>query len=153
MASKTDVGGKCMDLSPKVMSLGVGINSKRGAQELFRELCAKTTELGAGISAVNYLPTRSMRAQQAVELVKCCQQVIYLLNLALREGSLEQSGLSGALTLAVDIGNEINNFVMAYVPGVAAAQPEEKPEEQPEDEQPRPDPDPDGFDAPYDGSL
>ena len=110
--------------------------------------------------ALNYLPNRSMRAQQAVECVKCGQKVIYLLNLALREGMFDGKAVSEALQMAIVLENEANALVKAYVPGPAPlpAKPEPEPAPEPEPEavaepEPEPDPDPDGFDAPFEGDL
>ncbi len=160
MAATLSVAERCMALSRKVLTLGIGINSRRSAQEIFRQLSECANEFGSDMIALNYLPNRSMRAQQAVECVKCGQKVIYLLNLALREGMFDGKAVSEALQMSIVLENEANALVKAYVPGPAPepAKPEPEPAPAPEPEavaepEPEPDPDPDGFDAPFEGDL
>ncbi len=171
MSAKTSTAERCMALSQKVLALDVGINSNKGAQNIFNQLCEYTAEFGADMIALNYLPTRTLRAQQAVDCVKCGQRVIYLLNLALREGMFEFKPARAALQMAIALENEANKLVRAYVavPAPApAAEPEEEPEETVAEEPlpervavpepvrrpaPAPKPDPDGFDAPFEGDL
>ena len=129
MAATLSVAERCMALSRKVLTLGIGINSRRSAQEVFRQLSECANEFGSDMIALNYLPNRSMRAQQAVECVKCGQKVIYLLNLALREGMFDGKAVSEALQMAIVLENEANALVKAYVPGPAPlpAKPEPEP--------------------------
>ena len=114
MAATLSVAERCMALSRKVLTLGIGINSRRSAQEIFRQLSECANEFGSDMIALNYLPNRSMRAQQAVECVKCGQKVIYLLNLALREGMFDGKAVSEALQMAIVLENEAENLETGF---------------------------------------
>lgn len=144
---------KCFRLSSKILALGVGINSRKGAQSIFSQLVETTTELGAGVNAVDYLPVRTLRSEQSIELVKCAQKVIYMLNLSLRNALFMKDQTSAALGLAIDIANDINEMVQTYYAGFPASKvvmpqiPAESPEE------PVQAADPDGFNAPYEGNI
>lgn len=125
---------KCFRLSSCVLSLSGQLDERAEARIVFNLLAEHTSELGAGVNAVSYLPALSMRAEQAVELVKCSQRVIYLLNLAHREEYFREKSISEALALAVSIANDINGIVQAYCTGTV---PQSAPTL------------PDGFDMPY----
>ena len=158
MASYANISAKCIALSQKVMSLGVGINARKGAQVLFYQLCESVTELGAGLSAIDYMPARSMRSQQSVEMIKCSQKVIFMLNLALSKEVFLKKPTAEALNLAVSVANDVNALVQVYtgapVPAVAVQMPAEAPAEEAAAEGEKAAPsDPDGFNAPYDGTL
>ncbi len=156
MSANTNIAAKSFALSGKIMSLGTAINGRRNAQILFSQLVEASTDLGAGICAVDYLPARSMRTQQVIDLVKCAQKVIYMLNFALREGVFLKKPLSEALNLAVEIANDVNALVKAYVSGgpVPAVSPTSaNPVAEPEAKGEAAAEDPDGFNAPYDGTV
>ncbi len=161
---------KCMQLSCKVLDLGKGINSRRTAQVIYAELNQAVTELGAGARSIDYLPARSMRMQQAIDLIKTCQKVIYILRVAQDNKVFPAGGVDDALKIAVDIANRITETVKEYdprnsvapkaegpvqqsaVPQKTAAAPEErkqvagaKPEYKGDD--------PDGFNQPYAGKI
>lgn len=133
---------KCFRLSSCVLSLYNQIDECAEARVLFSSLVEHTSELGAGVSAVNYLPAPEMRAEQSVELVKCAQRVIYLLNLTHREGFFHEKSVSAALTLAVSVANDINGIVQACLTGAAP---------QGAAAASTAGPIPDGFDMPYGG--
>lgn len=162
MSANLSTTARCLQLSQKVLAFGTGINGRRAAQEVFRQMCEAANELGTGIALINYLPARSMRAQQALDALKCGQKVIYLLNLAMREGLFLSKQISEALQLAIVIENEVNALVRAYLPGQASAPavapapepaPEEQPAPAPAEQLPAaaPEDDPDGFNAPFEG--
>ena len=152
MAENANISEKCMYLARKVVGLGTAINGRRNAQILFSQLCEATSDLGAGISAINYLPARSMRSQQSIEMVKCAQKVIFMLNLALREGVFLKKPTTEALNLAISVANDINALVQAYVTGAPAPAVGEvsAPSDSAEEGTEKPS-DPDGFNAPYEG--
>lgn len=105
-----------MQLSCRISELGRGINGRRAAQILFYQLTQAGVELGTGANALNYLPARSMRAKEAVELIKGCQKVIYMLKLALRQKIFTAKETNAALECAVDIANSVTEVVMQYSP-------------------------------------
>ena len=155
MSAKMNIAGKCFALSGKIMPLGTAINGRRNAQILFSQLVEASADLGAGVCAVDYLPARSMRTQQVIDLVKCAQKIIYMLNFALREGTFLKKPCTEALGYAVDIANDVNALVQAYVAGgpVPAVSPSaEQPAALAEEKVENP-VDPDGFSAPYDGTI
>ncbi len=129
---------KCFMLSSKIMSLGENFG---GSEErvIFNLLAEYSSELGAGINAMAYLPAASMRAEQAVELVKCVQKVIYNLNLARRDGLFPDAGLEDMLSLAISVANDITVMVEQYCLGVQPVVPVTFEGGD----------DPDGFDLPY----
>ena len=130
---------KCLSLSSAVLSLEGDFEESRQTRIIYNMLAEQTSELGAAVNAVNYLPL-SARKDHMPELVKFVQRVIYNLNLARREGLFGDKRLAEALSLAVAVANDIGLAVRQYFGDMpeGAAPPQSAAGNMP-----------DGFDMPY----
>lgn len=104
----------CFDLSERVAALGVGINSKRAAQESFSILTQACADIGGGVRAINCLPARSMRIRQTEELIKLTTKVIFLLEAGLRQKLFLVKPARLALSAAIALSNGLGAFVSEY---------------------------------------
>ena len=98
---------KCFQLSSKILALYEDAGERASAHRMLGMLVEQTSDLGAAVIALNYLPMPEMRREHAVTLVKCAQKVIYNLNLARRERLFDDGSLSEALSLAVSVASDI----------------------------------------------
>lgn len=138
----------CLNLSERVSMLGVGINSRRAAQEYFSLLTSACADIGGGCRAIECLPARSMRIRTTEELIKLSQKVIFLLDSGLHLGLFPAEPAKSALSVAVELADGLGKCVSEYcskpVPMfVNVAMSAEDSVSAPE--QPIENPDPDGF--------
>ncbi|MCD7728581.1 MAG: hypothetical protein LUI60_01540 [Clostridia bacterium] len=142
MATNKAALTECLELSRKISKLGLGINSKRAAWELYHQLVESSTNLGAYITAADYVPMRTQRSDTAVDAMKEISKVIYILNVANESGFFIKSAVEDAIASAVKISEHLIGVSSTYN-GTAESQAES---DGLDDEASN---DPDGFNEPY----
>ncbi|MCD8373182.1 MAG: hypothetical protein LUD27_07775 [Clostridia bacterium] len=115
MGTNNEALAECLELSRWICQMGLGINSKRAACEIYSQLVESSANLGAMITAADYVPTRSQRSESSVEGMKEISKVIYLLNVANDSGLFVKSAVSNAIACAIRVSSLLNGVAAAYM--------------------------------------
>ncbi len=147
MGANSEALTECLELSKHICRMGLGINAKRAACELYRQLVESSANLGAYITAADYVPTRSQRSGVSVDAMKEVSKVIYLLNVAHDSGMFIKEAVMDATKCAIKISSLLNGITALYMGVTSVADKAVDTDKAVDIEEPSSDPD--GFDDPY----
>ncbi|MCD8308988.1 MAG: hypothetical protein LUD19_03955 [Clostridia bacterium] len=114
MANNKEALKACLELSHNINEIGTGINANRAAKEVFSQLVKSSADLGASITAVEYVPLRSHRAQVSAESMQHICRIIYLLNVAKGIDYFMQAPVDAAIKSAVKVSELLVGISSIY---------------------------------------